>query len=396
VIFDLDGVLTDTASLHEEAWSTSFATLFEAQPDTTPVLSPATTTADWSTASRASTGCATSWPTAASSSRGRAGGRAGHTQHVGGGQPEGRRHRNGWRRKAAAVPSSLELLDELARRESHRRGLSQPALRRGPRTGRHHPARPGAGRRQLGRGDGLREARAGDVPRGRPPPRGRTSERRWSKTPWRGWPGRAGGSASWSASTATMTRPDSSTGVPTWSSPTSGRSCSKAEAQRRTPGTSSSTTPNPPPRACASRSPARQRLPRDEGPAACHRRRGLVPGQLRRRAVQPGHTVLEGRRSKRRAWSTSQLAPRQLPVDGGGGWASPGTIGERHRSRIDLRRGVLRRFLRRHRRLRQHHVGHRAAAGVDGHTAPVRHRSSCSCRQLERHGRAAAASSTAR
>jgi len=36
VIFDLDGVLTDTASLHEEAWSTSFATLFEAQPDTTP------------------------------------------------------------------------------------------------------------------------------------------------------------------------------------------------------------------------------------------------------------------------------------------------------------------------------------------------------------------------
>ena len=66
-LFDLDGVLTDTAAVHALAWQHTFdAFLRDARRHGLPaVLDTPTTSSTW-TASRARTACATSWPRAAS------------------------------------------------------------------------------------------------------------------------------------------------------------------------------------------------------------------------------------------------------------------------------------------------------------------------------------------
>jgi len=105
----------------------------------------------------------------------------------------------------------------------------------------------------------------------------------------------------------------------------SGRSCSKAEAQRRTPGTSSSTTPNPPPRACASRSPRSATLPRTRGARCFATDDGVsYPGTYVAGLFNRVHTVLEGREVEEEGLvNVTNWLPVNFRVDGGGGWASP-------------------------------------------------------------------------
>ena len=59
-LFDLDGVLTETAVVHARAWKTMFETTSRGTFDSPPITSPS------STASRARTGSAISWPRATS------------------------------------------------------------------------------------------------------------------------------------------------------------------------------------------------------------------------------------------------------------------------------------------------------------------------------------------
>ena len=72
-LFDLDGVLTETASVHAAAWKEMFDDFLAASGGTAPASrsSPSTsttTTTSTSTASRASTACGTFWPRATSTS----------------------------------------------------------------------------------------------------------------------------------------------------------------------------------------------------------------------------------------------------------------------------------------------------------------------------------------
>lgn len=67
VLFDVNGVITDTASIHQAAWAQLFdeylAERTPADGEITPG-SPPGTTATSSTASRDTTGCGISWPPA--------------------------------------------------------------------------------------------------------------------------------------------------------------------------------------------------------------------------------------------------------------------------------------------------------------------------------------------
>ena len=65
-LFDLDGVLTQTAEVHARAWKQTFDAFLETSGASSR-FDPCTTTTSTSTASRAWTACAPSWPRAASS-----------------------------------------------------------------------------------------------------------------------------------------------------------------------------------------------------------------------------------------------------------------------------------------------------------------------------------------
>ena len=69
-LFDLDGVLTDTAAVHDAAWKQTFDDFLQERADREDAIfhpvRPTPTTSTTSTANRDRTGFATSWPAAAS------------------------------------------------------------------------------------------------------------------------------------------------------------------------------------------------------------------------------------------------------------------------------------------------------------------------------------------
>jgi len=330
-------------------------------------------------------GCATSWPTAASSSPRRAGGRAGTRSTWAVANLKDADYRQRLEREARGRSRPARAARRAGAREVPSAWSQPPALRRGPRTGRHHPARPGAGRRQLAAAMAWREARAGDVLE--------AARRSGShlgggggRRPVAGWPpGVPGGSASWSASTATMTRPDSSTGC------RRGRRRPRgARARRQGPAedacTSSSTTPNPLEGMRESLTTLGNGYLGTRGPLLRHRRRGLVPAPTCR-AVQPVTRCSRREVEEEGLVNVTNWLPVNFRVTAGVDGRA-----RHHRERPPQPHrpasGVLRRFFD-----VTDAYGNITSSPSGGwcrwHTAPVRHRARARAAQLGGHGRAA-------
>jgi len=118
----------------------------------------------------------------------------------------------------------------------------------------------------------------------------------------------------------------------------------------------------PPPRACASRSPRSATATSGRGGRCFATTTGSRTRAPTSPAVQPGPHGARGPGGRRGGpGQRHQLAPVNFRVDGGGGWRA-----RHHRERPPQPHrpasGRPAAVLRRHRRLRQHHVGHRAAA----------------------------------
>ena len=229
-LFDLDGVLTDTATVHAEAWAETFDELprppRREHGGAGSGRSAAGTTWPTSTASRGPTASATSWPPWHRAARGRARRPARARHRARARQPQeplpARAHRAGPGRASSTARCAIW-------RPRAAPGCAAPSCRRAPTPARCSRS-PGSPRSSRHASTGVtiqhrrpaRQAGTGRVPRGGPSARRRPGRRpRFSRTRWpASRPAGRAASASSSASTAPTRATRCWPTAPTSSSPT--------------------------------------------------------------------------------------------------------------------------------------------------------------------------------